>query len=136
MLKIPTSSKLRYLVVGGVNTVFGYLVGILIFKLLNNFCGIWIIGLVSNILALTFSFTTYKLYVFKTRGGWLQEYLKSYVVYGVAGLFSIALLWLYVDFFRISIWVAQGMVIISTVILSYIGHSKFTFTRNKNIAHG
>lgn len=121
------SEKIRYLMVGGVNTLAGYLFGVGAYKLLLGYIGIWGVGLVANLLAITFSFVTYKLLVFKTSGKWLAEYLKCYVVYGAMALVGIFLLWLFVEKMQISIWLAQGLIIVCTVFLSYLGHKKFTF---------
>ncbi len=87
------------------------------------------IGVISNILAISFSFVTYKLFVFQTQGRWLTEYLKSYIVYGSSALLGIGLLWLLVGQLMVSIWIAQGIIIIITIIVSYLGHSRFTFRR-------
>lgn len=125
------SRKIRYLLVGGLNTLFGYLVGVGVYKLMSHALDVWVIGIVSNMLAISFSFVTYKLFVFKTAGQWLQEYLKAYSVYGAMAIVGIALLWLYVEVLSLSIWLAQGIVIVSTVALSYIGHSKITFRRKE-----
>lgn len=127
MHKLFKSRKLKYLIVGGANTVFGYVVGVGLYELLTPLFSIWVIGAISNICAITFSFVSYKLFVFRTKGQWLCEYLKAYLVYGVMALVGVVLLWLYVDIFVFSIWLAQALVIISTVILSYIGHARITF---------
>lgn len=75
------------------------------------------------------SFSTYKLFVFKTKGNWLREYMKSYIVYGFAALISIIGLWLLVDFLDINIWFAQAVVMVAIVIISYIGHDRYTFSK-------
>lgn len=129
MLELFKSRKFKYLVVGGANTVFGYAAGVSLYELLTPLCSIWVIGIVSNIFAITFSFVTYKLLVFRTKGQWLAEYLKAYLVYGTMALVGVVLLWLYVDILGLSIWLAQGLVIMSTVILSYMGHARITFRR-------
>lgn len=121
------SEKARYLVVGSVNTVGGYFIGVLAYKIFFEPLGIWMVGLTANIVAISFSFVTYKLLVFQTSGNWLREYLKCYVVYGVMALVGMALLWLFVERLSITIWVAQGLIIGCTVLLSYFGHKKFTF---------
>ncbi len=132
MLEILKSRKLRYLAVGGANTAFGYAIGILAYKLLAPQFSVWTIGCVGNVLAITFSFATYKVFVFKTKGQWISEYFKAYLVYGSMALVGIVLLWLYVDVLYMTIWLAQGLVIVSTVFLSYVGHSRFTFGRKES----
>lgn len=119
--------KIRYLIAGGVNTLAGYLIGVGAYKFLFDIIGIWGVGLVANLLAITFSFLTYKLLVFKTSGKWLVEYLKCYVVYGTMALVGMLLLWAFVEKMQVSIWLAQAMVMMCTFFLSYLGHKKFTF---------
>jgi putative flippase GtrA len=125
--RVIDSQKLSYLLVGGVNTLFGYGVGVGIYMLLAENWHIFLIGVVSNVISISFSFVTYKLFVFKTRGNWFAEYLKAYLVYGGMAALGILFLWLFVDFLSIRIWLAQGMVILLTVVISYFGHKHFTF---------
>ncbi len=129
MLDISASRKLRYLLVGGLNTLFGYMVGVGVYNALTPDANIWTIGIVSNILSITFSFFTYKIFVFKTKGQWLREYLKCYLVYGTIALANIALLGLYVNGFGMSIWVSQALLIFSTTVFSYLGHARITFSK-------
>lgn len=120
-------TRLRYLVAGGVNTVFGYGVSVLLYSLLHQRLHIVLIGIIINIVTITFSFLTYKLFVFKTKEGWLREYLRCYVIYGTSLVVGICLLWLLVDFFTIRFWIAQGMLLCGTVCISYLGHSRYSF---------
>jgi len=121
---------LRYLCAGAWNTTFGYLVGVLIFKACENSLSIISIGILTNILSISMSFTTYKVYVFKTKGRWIQEYLRSYLVYGGMAIFSIISLEILVGQLNFSIWLAQALIIISGVLISYLGHKNFTFKRH------
>lgn len=131
VLEFLKSRKFRYLMAGGANTVFGYLIGVVTYKILSPEFSIWIVGFFTNVIAITFSFVTYKLFVFKTQGQWIAEYLKSYLVYGSMALIGMVFLWVYVDLMNMTIWMAQGLVIISTVVLSYMGHSRVTFRRKE-----
>ena len=121
--------ELRYLVVGGINTLFGYGLGVGLYLALSPMLHILVIGVIGSVIAITFSFTTYKLFVFGTRGHWLREYLRSYVVYGGTGVLGIRLVWVLVDGLRMPIWIAQGIAILLTVLVSYLGHARFTFRR-------
>ena len=121
--------ELRYLVVGGLNTLVGYGLGVGLYLVLSPLLHILAIGVLGNLLAITFSFTTYKLLVFKTRGYWLTEYLKSYVVYGGSSVLGIMVLWLLVDGLALSIWLAQALAVLIVVMVSYLGHARFTFRR-------
>jgi len=121
--------KRRYLFVGAINTIFGYVVGVAMYLVLSEYFHIAVIATVVNLITITFSFITYKLFVFKTKGAWVNEYFKSYFVYGVSALISILLLWIFVDKLGLNIYLSQAATIITTVIISYIGHRYFTFKK-------
>ena len=117
----------RYLLVGGWNTLFGYGVTVLLYQKLHLLLSTLVIATLSNGIAITMSFITYRYLVFKSKGHFFREYLKSFVVYGLSGVMSIASLWYLVDHLGINIWTAQALAMIFTVIVSYFGHSRFTF---------
>lgn len=127
------SKKIRYLIAGGWNTLFGYSSGIALYYTLSTHMHIVLIAILSNIIAITMSFVTYKLFVFRTHGNWIGEYFRSYIVYGGMAVLGIGLLWAMVDGLSIPFWLAQGLVIVVTVFVSYFSHSRFTF-RSKNTA--
>jgi putative flippase GtrA len=78
------------------------------------------------------SFLTYKLFVFRTTGGWIKEYLKIYLVYGATAIIGTIMLWIFVDFFYINIWLSQGLVLALAFIFSFFLNRGFTFKRVKN----
>lgn len=121
------SRKIRYLLTGGWNTLFGYLVGVGLYYVLSRYMHILLIGVLINIITISMSFLTYKLIVFRTKGNWLMEYLRTYLVYGGTALISVGLLWAMVDGFHLPFWLAQGLVMAITVVISYLGHANFTF---------
>lgn len=135
LFKSNNSQKIRYLLAGGWNTLFGYLVGVGLYKILHAHTQTLYIALLANTICISMSFLTYKLFVFRTSGRWIEEYLKNCTVYSGAALISSLLLWVFVDLLSISIYIAQALVIISTVFISYTGHSRFTF-KKRGSTHG
>lgn len=127
-LIVPDS---KYLYAGVWNTLFGYLSGVFIFKIFENNLSVIVIGVIANALSISMSFFTYKIFVFQTVGNWLQEYLRSYVVYGAMAIFSIFSLDILINYLKFNIWTAQALTIILGVIISYLGHRNFTFKVNK-----
>jgi putative flippase GtrA len=123
------SSKVRYLIAGAWNTVFGYSLGVVLFLLLTDSVHTAIIALICNLVAIAMSFITYKLFVFRTTGNWIGEYFRASIVYGNAAVISIFLIWVFVDIVGWNIWVSQGLTIGITVLISYLGHKKFTFKK-------
>ena|SRR4030067_2569452 len=121
--------KVRYLLAGGWNTLFGYSTGIILYYSFSKYLHVIEIGVLANIIAITMAFLTYKLFVFQTKGNWLREYFRSYIVYGGMALLGIGLLWIMVDGLNIPFWLAQGLVVVAVVVISYISHSRFTFRK-------
>ena len=117
----------KYLLVGTWNTIFGYLLGLLLYKLFGASLHIIVVGLMISFLSVTMSFLTYKIFVFKTSNFWVKEYLRSFLVYGAATISNVFLIWILVDFIKIHFWLAQGMVTPIMVLFSSLGHKKFTF---------
>ena len=121
--------ELRYLLVGGFNTLFNYGMGVWLYLALLPELHILIIGVIASVPAITVSFATHKILVFQTRGRWLSEYLKSYLVYGGSAVLGILLMWLLVSGLAVPIWIARGYTTLIDVVMSYLGHANFTFRR-------
>lgn len=121
------SRQWRFLVAGAWNTLFGYVAGIALYSQIGRTVGVIVVGILGSILSISMAFLTHKLFVFRTSGHWVSEYLRSYVVYGGTAGVGIALLYLFVEILAIPFWLAQLLVIAATVVASYLGHSRFTF---------
>ena len=121
------SSKISYLLAGLWNTVFGYTLSLVLYSLLRSYLHILAISLIANIISISISFITYKIFVFKSKGNWLQEYIRCYIVYGMISLVTMVILWISVDFIKTPFWIAQGLLMPIMILFSYIWHKKFTF---------
>ena len=87
--KLP--QKLRFLLVGGFNTVFAYAVLALLLwlfeglnkKLNLNFLPVFVANFslfVQYVITINVSFATMRYYVFQSHGNWKQEFLKAFSV--------------------------------------------------------
>ncbi len=118
----------KFLIVGFLNTVFGYSIGLVNYFLFFELIGIIGVGILNNIINITFAFIMFKRFVFKTiNTNWFFEYLRSYVVYGVKAIVGIFVLWLFVSILNINIYISQAVAMLVTIFLSYTGHKNFTF---------
>jgi putative flippase GtrA len=124
------TKELRYVLAGIWNTLFGYFTSLLIYDSFHVFLHILFIGLMANIINISMSFLTYKFFVFRTKNHWLKEYLRSYIIYGGVALISLSILWFAVDYLKMPFWIAQALVMSLGVLISYIGHDRFTFKVN------
>ena len=126
--KIPK----KFIIVGIINTFFGYIIGIVNFFLFFNIFGIIFVGILNNVISITFSFFMFKKFVFKTvNTNWIFEYLRSFIVYGVKALFGILTLWLCIKIIGLNIYISQFFSMIITILLTYKGHKDFTFKVKK-----
>jgi putative flippase GtrA len=135
----PHEEKLRFLFVGGWNTLFGmaalwvlerlipYGPGSVLGLAVGVIAAKQVVLVASWVTAVTQNFFTFKLLVFRTKGNWLREYGRMYVTY--AGAFVIQSLivqalsaWLGWSLF----WANLPTIALVTVV-SYIGHKYFTF---------
>lgn len=121
------SQKGRYLLVGGVNTALAYLISVSIYYWLKPVMHLIFIALIINVICITLSFLTQKLFVFRTQGNWIAEYLRCYVVYAGAMVLGISGLWVLVDLLHIPFWLSQGSLMFISIAFSYFGHKTYTF---------
>lgn len=119
--------KIRYLIIGGWNTVFGYGVFAGLYFWLSGSVHYLLILSISYVLSITNAYIGYKIFVFRTKGNILKEYLRFYVVYGVSFLFNLATLPIFVEMLKFNMYAAQAVVTIITILGSYVLHKKFSF---------
>ena len=129
---------MRYLFVGGFNTIFGY--GL--FAFLN-----WILsglgtysyllaGALTSVIALTVAFLGYKWFVFRTRGNYIVEYIRAFGVYGTSMIFSLTGLSILVPILQhrlhkpeMAPYFAAAMLTVVNVLFGFLGHKHFSFRR-------
>lgn len=123
--------KLRFLLVGGYNTVFSYIL----------FAGLlWgLNGQYEQIaLALSFaissinSFWTQKIYVFASRAPAWPEFIKCLETWGISYILNAGLLWGFTDGLHMNAYVAQGIALTVLTIFSWIMLKYFAFKGYKD----
>lgn len=142
----PPGQVLRYLVVGICNTLIGYGLFALTLALLNRvaparllFLTVIAASVISTPFAITISYFNYKIFVFRTRGNHLREWLKAFGVYGVSmlpGLLALsaltrilqALLHGHAPFGKGTPgFIAGAITTAASTIISFLGHRHVTF---------
>jgi putative flippase GtrA len=118
----------RYLVAGAWNTAFGYAVFALLVACLASRVHYLLLGVVANVLAITNAYVVHKFFVFKTKGRYLREYLRYYVVYGTTAVCGLGLLALLVGGFGLNLYLAQAGVLALQVVASFVWHRQFSFS--------
>lgn len=139
-LKIPILRRftdtqfevLAYLLTGAWNTVFGMGVYAIAYHLWGEHIHYIVLSIFVNVLAITNAFLCYKFFVFRTKGNWLREYFRCYVVYGFVALFNIGLLWLLVHFFNMNPACANALGIVIVTFVSFFAHKFFSFRKKSD----
>lgn len=125
-MKFP--EKIRYVLVGGYNTVISYLL---------YACFLWLMNSEYEQVALFLSFIvsslnsywTQKIYVFNTRGNIKKEYIKCLISWGVSYAMNVVLLFLFVGIIGLNPYIGQFFALILVTINSYLMLKKFAFRR-------
>jgi len=127
--------KIRFFFIGIWNTIFGYLafVGLdILFTHLfpERYLAYMSAALLSNILAIINAFIFHKYVTFKSkvRGkDIIIEFARFFSTYLFSMILGLILLPFFVEVFGIEPKISGALLIPITVIISYLGHSKFSF---------
>ncbi len=139
-LRTSPATLIRFVAVGACNTVFGYGCFAFFTMLLMPLVayGYVVASLLSNLVAITFSFLGYKWFVFKTHGHYLKEWIRCVGVYAGSMLLSAAALPFLVPVVRrqtgntrAAPYIAGAIVLVFSVIFSFFGHRHFSFGGSK-----
>jgi len=129
--------KIRFFVIGVWNTIFGYLVYISLdylftFVFQKRYLAYMTAAVLANIIATISAFLFHKHITFKStvKGkGVIIEFLKFYSMYTVTNILGFALLPFFVEVLKIDPKIAGALLIPVVAIISYFGHSKFSFVK-------
>lgn len=130
--------KVRFLMVGAWNTLFGYLVFVCFDSLFaanfpKRYVAYMSAVILSNIMAIINAYIFHKYVTFKSdiKGmGILCEFLRFSTTYLVTFFLSLALLPLFVEIMNVTPKIAGALVIVCCTVISYLGHSRFSFHHN------
>ena len=127
--------KLKFLVVGFWNTIFGYLVFIGFYSLFAHvlskpYAAYMSAAVLSNILAIINAYIFHKFITFKSKiegKGIILEFFRFSTTYLVTFCLSLILLPFFVEIKHMTPKIAAVFVILCCTVISYLGHSKFSF---------
>jgi putative flippase GtrA len=138
----PAAEVLRYVAAGVGNTLFGYACYAAFVALYKHvlplrylYLTVDLASITATPIGVTVSFLTYKFLVFRTTGNYLKEWLRCFLVYGVAtipGLFLLPIvtksLLLIPRLRGIAPYLAGAIVMGGTAVYTYLAHKKFSFS--------
>jgi putative flippase GtrA len=127
--------KIRFILVGIWNTIFGYLVFIGFDYLFNQifsprYVAYMLAAVISNVIAVTHAYFFHKHFTFKSRvrgRAAVSEYLRFYTTYLFTSIIGLILLPLCVELFRLDPKVASAAITLLMTVASYLSHNRFSF---------
>ncbi|MES2355321.1 MAG: GtrA family protein [Pseudomonadota bacterium] len=122
-----SDERIRFVVVGAFNTLFGYATFSLFYLTLGQYVNYLILVTIAHFIAVGVAFMLYRRHVFRASGAVWGEFLcYNITVLGNLGA-GLAIMAILVQYLRLHPIVAQGMVIVALTISNYLAHRYFTF---------
>ena len=119
--------KVLYLIVGGWNTLFGYLLWVVLQLLFYPGLSYLVTLAISWPFAILNAYIGYRYIVFHSKGPWWKELPRFSLVYFVVLFLDLVILPLLLRVLPFNVYVCQAGFIFVVVALSYLGHKYFSF---------
>ena len=124
--------RVRFLFVGGINTVFGYAVFVLLYLSAGRVVGYLGSLYLSYLIGVSLAFVLHRRVTFRaheTGGNSVVDFLRFASVYLVSLTINTIGLPLLVEFGHLPAIGAQAIMVVVTTMISYLGHKYFSFRR-------
>jgi putative flippase GtrA len=123
----PHREQVLYLAVGAWNTAFGYGVFVVLYYLVGERVGVSAVLVASYVLAVLSAYVAYRYVTFRSHGSVLQEFPRFSAVYLLALIANLVFLPVALRLLPLSTYVVQALFTVGVVIVSYVGHRRFSF---------
>lgn len=115
--------KLRFLLVGGFNTLVSYFLFVGLEKIINYNAALFL----TYLLCINLSIFTMRYYVFRAKGSIAAQYCKAAGTYIGMILVNYIALWIMIDECQLSTWLAQAIFTILSTTMIYLLHKHINF---------
>jgi putative flippase GtrA len=136
LLRLVKDRRVAFLIVGVTNTIVGFgwfaLFEVAVGQWLGTY-GYMVTLLLAHIASVLCAFVLYRKFVFRVTGHVWIDLLRFESVYLVSLGINAALLPLLVEFAHLTPIVAQALIVFVTTLVSYFGHSRFSFRRLRGV---
>jgi len=130
-LTLANRKEVRYLLVGGWNTLFGWLVFVVLQLTVGPTIGYMAVLVIAQVVSIINAYLGYRWLVFKVQGSWWLDFFRFSTVYWIVFGVNLVALPLMVSVLGMNVIVAQTLFLVVTVITSYIAHNRFSFRRSE-----
>lgn len=128
-LALLRDKRVRFVVVGAANTGFGFACFVAYQHLVGARWGYMCTLALAHVTSVLFAFATHRSFVFHVSGSLLRDLWRFESVYLAALAVNAVLLPLMVEVGGVPVIVAQAVITVLNVVLSWLGHSRFSFRR-------
>jgi putative flippase GtrA len=127
-----TNRIMRFVVIGGVNTLFGFFAFPLIYFATNPLGVHYVISMtMSYVVSISFSYFTNRVIVFQSHEKSISELMRFSTFYAICYAVNVVVLPLCVELFHIPAVSAQAGMVGIIILSSYIWHSSITFRQHE-----
>ena len=123
--------EIRFLIVGGINTVVGYALFALLQITIGDVIGYLGSLYLSYALSVTLAFVLHRRFTFRVNGtgNVLLDFLRFASVYVVSLAINTVALPILIELAGMNSLAAQAIIVVVTTLVSYFGHKLFSFRR-------
>lgn len=129
--RLLRDERVRFVIIGGVNTVVAYALFVLFELTLGGryFLSLFLAYAIATLLA----FVLHRRFTFGVTGrdSILLDFVRFESVYVLMFLLNAALLPLFIEVMGWSSLLAQALIVVITTVVSYLGHKFFSFRRRR-----
>jgi putative flippase GtrA len=123
------AEKIRFVIVGVFNTLLGFGMFALIQFLFGKYLSEVLVLLIAHVFASSAAFVLHRKAVFQVSGQVFLDYFRYQSIYVIPLGINLIVLPIMVTGMHINPYLAQGLITIVTVTISYVGHKYFSFRR-------
>ena len=120
---------LRFAMVGGVNTVFGFVVFAGLQLTIGTHVHYLVILLIAHVVSVLEAYVLQRWLVFRVSGRWWRDLARFWSVYLVALAINLVALPLLVEIVHLSVLPAQTIVMLGVALGTFVAHRSFSFRR-------
>jgi putative flippase GtrA len=129
LLRVIRDQRVAFLIVGGINTVVGYVTFVGFQLTVGQWWGYLATLACAHVVSVLIAFVLYRFMVFRVRGHVLRDLWRFETVYLSALALNFVLLPVLVEIAHLNVYLAQGLIMFVTSAMSWVGHKNYSFRR-------
>ncbi len=122
------SQKIRYLLTGFYNTIFGYLCFVLVFYYFSSTVNHYLLLGICHLIGTINNFFSYRTFVFKPKNSSLRNYFKFNLVYIFTFIINLLMFTLLTKVMNWDLYFSQALIVTIIAIVGYILNKYYSFS--------